>query len=83
MYRFTARKMRFHFRKPRDCYEILNYFGQSTNGIYQIYVGVAETPVKVYCDQETDGGGWTVISYTSFNNGQCWGVTRYKSNALL
>ena len=48
--------------KYRNCYEILSH-GFRKNGIYVIYPfdccqGKA---VKVYCDQKTDGGGWTVI----------------------
>jgi len=45
--------------KPRDCSDILN-LGDPSDGVYTAYIGSAQSPVQVYCDQTTDGGGWTV-----------------------
>ncbi|XP_070552318.1 sushi, von Willebrand factor type A, EGF and pentraxin domain-containing protein 1-like [Ptychodera flava] len=43
-----------------DCAEVKG-FGFTTNGIYYIKPAGIVSPVEVFCDMATDGGGWTVI----------------------
>ena len=45
-----------------DCHDIMKQ-GYNTSGRYFIYPndnGVPLDPVYVWCDMDTDGGGWTV-----------------------
>ncbi|KAM8847524.1 angiopoietin-2 [Synchiropus picturatus] len=45
---------------PIDCASIY-YNGVRRSGLYTIVPSLAPMPVEVYCDMDTDGGGWTVI----------------------
>lgn len=43
-----------------DCTQIKKN-GNVASGIYTIYVNSDRTkPMEVYCDMDTDGGGWVV-----------------------
>ncbi|KAK3087010.1 hypothetical protein FSP39_000285 [Pinctada imbricata] len=45
---------------PRDCYDIQLY-GHVTSGVYKIYPGGIKRGIDVYCDMDTDNGGWLVF----------------------
>ena len=45
--------------QPQDCYDILNTHNLAASGSYIIYP-VSSKEVEVWCDMETEGGGWTV-----------------------
>jgi len=48
-----------HLEPMRDCLEFRNK-GYNISGLYVIHMKTTKT-VEVYCDQDTDDGGWTVF----------------------
>ncbi|XP_077142225.1 tenascin-X isoform X3 [Ranitomeya variabilis] len=56
---FTTGRLRFPY--PRDCWE-QRMNGEIRNGTFTIYLGGdKERTLTVFCDLETDGGGWIVF----------------------
>ncbi|XP_029381131.1 tenascin-N isoform X2 [Echeneis naucrates] len=46
---------------PMDCVQIMKN-GNKESGIYTIYINNNRSkPVEVYCDMDTDGGGWLML----------------------
>ncbi|XP_033986258.1 microfibril-associated glycoprotein 4-like [Trematomus bernacchii] len=46
---------------PFDCNEIYCHDSTSLSGVYTIFPGDPTTPLQVFCDMNTDRGGWTVF----------------------
>lgn len=54
--------------EPRDCADVMAA-GVNASGVYTVYVGRTDQylhPLHVYCDMDTDSGGWTVIDLIFF-----------------
>ena len=56
---------------PRDCSEI-QAGGVNITGVYLIYPDGDSNALYVFCDMETDGGGWTVGSNLLFITLYCF-----------
>ncbi|XP_066280441.1 microfibril-associated glycoprotein 4-like [Branchiostoma lanceolatum] len=46
---------------PRDCKDILDNDETTPSGVYTVYPRDGLGGVQVYCDNDLDGGGWTVF----------------------
>jgi len=58
----TELKEQRSFRQPRDCYDVKKLDPLSPSGVYKIYPVFSDIEgFLVYCDQETEGGGWTLF----------------------
>ncbi|XP_053330068.1 tenascin-X-like [Spea bombifrons] len=56
---FTTGRLRFPL--PRDCWE-QRMNGELHSGVFTIHLGgVKEETLSVFCDMESDGGGWIVF----------------------
>lgn len=52
----------------KSCHEFLQERPETESGFYQLDPLETNETIEVYCDMETQGGGWTVIDKESFYN---------------
>jgi hypothetical protein len=66
-------------RAGKSCKHILENGGEKKNGYYWINPDEG-TPFQVYCEQETEGGGWILLQHTTYGRGSnpCGKNNEYK-----
>ena len=52
---------------PVDCWDIRSTSPSGSSDEYTVFPLTRNGPLKVYCDMETDNGGWTVSQYVIFS----------------
>ena len=55
-------------KKPRDCQDIQSA-GQNSSGVYHVTPRGTHNGFDVYCDMETEDGGWLVSNYSCISDG--------------